>query len=350
MMKKNLTINFWKVIFAIIIVLYHTVYFQEYDGYVALLKRGYIGVEFFCMISGYFMVKSSEEVSCSTAILGEETRKFLFRKIKRILPYWLISGFLCLIIRLITVDTVYLGIKQVLFSFWSFFFLQKTGLATYGLINVGWYASSMLLCMIFLYPICVRKRDIFVNIFCPIVAINVYSYYSLTFGCISVGTNWFGSVNSGTVRVLGGLCIGGVIFEASRIWKQKKTSYIQKIFFTIAEWGLMLGTILILSFVNDSRYDFIMILFMMIALVIILGEKSFTEEILKFIFGEQVSDWSTAIYLAQAPVLGLLLMKKIEIGYFKIVFIYFIFTMLLAFLSIVVVRYCKRKIFTLLRE
>lgn len=109
----------------------------------------------------------------------------------------------------------------------------------------------------------------------------------------------------------------------------------------------MLGTILILSFADNSKYDFIMILFMMIALVIILGKKSFTEDILIFIFGkrvsERVSDWSTAIYLSQAPVLGLLLMKKIEIEYFEIVGIYFTLTMLLAFLSIRIVEWYRKK-------
>lgn len=183
------------------------------------------------MISGFFMVKSSENVEDSTDTLGEETRVFLFRKIKSILPYWMISGILCLGIRLAMVDTIALGIKQILFSFWSFLFLQKTGLAVYGLINVGWYVSSMLLCMIFLYPICVRKRDIYVNLLCPIVAIHVYSYYSRTFGCVSVGTNWFGAVNSGTIRVLGGLCTGGNLRSEPIIRKEKRLLYTKNSFY-----------------------------------------------------------------------------------------------------------------------
>lgn len=36
MRKKNVTIYFWKIIFAVIIVLYHTVYFKDYKGYVVL--------------------------------------------------------------------------------------------------------------------------------------------------------------------------------------------------------------------------------------------------------------------------------------------------------------------------
>ncbi|MCI8455416.1 MAG: hypothetical protein HFE84_12515 [Lachnospiraceae bacterium] len=206
---KNLVIDFWRLIFSLIIMLYHTVYFKEYYGYFPIFRNGYIGVEFFCIVSGFLMVKSSYKIDLHSALTGKETIRFLLRKIRSILSYWFFVSLLCLGIRLLEVKNIYMAIEQIAFSIWNFLFLQKSGLAPFALINVGWYVSSMLMCMLILYPLCIRNRDIFINILCPAVSICIYSFFSLRYKHIAIGTDWYGCINSGTLRVCGGLCLGG---------------------------------------------------------------------------------------------------------------------------------------------
>lgn len=207
--EKNLVIDFWRLVFSIIIVLYHTVYFKECCGYFPIFRNGYIGVEFFCIVSGFLMVKSSYKVDPHAALAGKETIRFLLRKIRSILPYWIFASFLYLGIRLLGIESGYKAMEDIFFSIWSFLFLQKSGLAPFALVNVGWYVSSMLMCMLILYPLCVRNRDIFIHVLSPAVSICIYSLFSLRYRHIAIGTDWYSFINSGTLRVCGGLCLGG---------------------------------------------------------------------------------------------------------------------------------------------
>ena len=56
--KKNGAIDFWKFAFSIMIVLFHSYYFaNNEDG--AIFREGRIAVEFFFIVSGFFMAKSA---------------------------------------------------------------------------------------------------------------------------------------------------------------------------------------------------------------------------------------------------------------------------------------------------
>nr|HPK17136.1 acyltransferase family protein [Clostridia bacterium] len=89
--KYNPEIDVWKFVFSIVIFLFHS-YKLKFTGGDALLGKGYLAVEFFYLVSGYFMaasVKRLEDKSgAKPAALGSETVKFIERKISRIyLPY-----------------------------------------------------------------------------------------------------------------------------------------------------------------------------------------------------------------------------------------------------------------------
>ena len=63
--KRNQTIELLRFFFAVVIVLYHgRVIFP-----ISLFPSGYLAVEFFFIVSGYMMVKSSKKQQDSTMLL-----------------------------------------------------------------------------------------------------------------------------------------------------------------------------------------------------------------------------------------------------------------------------------------
>ena len=77
--KHNGIISLWKFIFAIVIVLFHS------NSYFSPEKRlfmsgGYIGVEFFFIVSGFYLAKNIQnENKSSNNNIGLETIKYIWK-------------------------------------------------------------------------------------------------------------------------------------------------------------------------------------------------------------------------------------------------------------------------------
>lgn len=84
-MKRNHSIDFFRFIFAMLIVFYH------YLFHILGRKTGwYIGVEFYFILSGFFLMKSYEENK--KFCLGEyKATNYLVDKIKKLYPHYLFS-------------------------------------------------------------------------------------------------------------------------------------------------------------------------------------------------------------------------------------------------------------------
>ena len=78
----NYFIDFLKFIFSIIIVIYHAwVFAYSYD--VAPFKAGYLAVDFYFIVSVYLMMKSIQKEIVPNKMIGIETMKFIYNKIKK---------------------------------------------------------------------------------------------------------------------------------------------------------------------------------------------------------------------------------------------------------------------------
>ena len=66
---RNGTIDFWRFIFAIYIMLYHlkeTPFFADLEAITSWAKGASIGVEFFFILSGFLMAKPKKDYSMKT--------------------------------------------------------------------------------------------------------------------------------------------------------------------------------------------------------------------------------------------------------------------------------------------
>lgn len=281
-------------------------------GIFSLAHRGYIGVEFFFLVSGWLLAKklaSLDHVPCELDTLGGETYRFLWNKLRPIIPYHIIFG-ICMI-----------GLWAVCYSgttFWnifaarfpSIFFLHRIGIGGVNpkdVLGIEWYIFSMLLCMSFLYPFGRRFGKAF-RCLAPITGMlicgsliiktghfwNVDQIVGFTYKC-----NW---------RALGELLMGIGCYEATCAINKKDFSLLGKVSLACLEVCCYL-TVLYYTFgILGDKYDMYALCLLAVAVTISFSDKGFAanSRLLNNSFCEWLGKVSMPIYLAQAPWLSFL--------------------------------------------
>ena len=95
--KRNGKIDLLRFVFCLGVIILH-IEGVLYDGMkswglFSMGHRGYIGVEFFFLVSGWLMAKklaSLDHTPCDLETLGGETYRFLWNKLRPIIPYHII--------------------------------------------------------------------------------------------------------------------------------------------------------------------------------------------------------------------------------------------------------------------
>lgn len=163
---RNVQLDFFKIVFTILIVIHHFLIVIDHLPYYTI--RGYIAVEYFFIVSGYFMFQTSEHNK------KMNTWNYLKKRLKVLYPHYIFSLFI-----------MYLGVKQfeackvynIIKLIPDIFLLQSVGVFKGGGGNYpAWYISVLITAsaiLFFLHKKCSVKMYNFAAILC--VAI-VYCY------------------------------------------------------------------------------------------------------------------------------------------------------------------------------
>ena len=148
--KRNLSIDIARVMFTIIVFLNHSTNLVNPSENVPLYFRyGFLGVEFFFILSGYLMCAKANRQKDTE--VGPATLKFVFGKIKTIFPYFFAAYVIALII-----DGFGKGVRNTILhivqSLPVLLQINMAGYNGYQVLGPSWYISCMLLCMLVLYP------------------------------------------------------------------------------------------------------------------------------------------------------------------------------------------------------
>ena len=185
------SIDFFRFIFMLQVCLWHLKYCM------GVMAHGYIAVEFFFILSGYFLYKSCVKENA----LG--VFEYSWDKIKRFYPEVLIVT--------IPATIVYfagLGPNPIaLFN--SIFFLQNIGIFSGGGVNLPlWYINVLLLGGGIIYAVLYNYRRLAITIVFPLLVLMVYTYILNE----NKGSfEWFAIKQSFYIplwRGMAGLCLG----------------------------------------------------------------------------------------------------------------------------------------------
>lgn len=314
--QHNVTIDFLRFLFSVIVVLHHSRYVLGDDN--CYFLGGSLAVEFFFFVSGYLLLVGADKAGRKNGAgyllpggaetkgvgagtngigadeagrteaagagteangiyagangIGTETLHFILHKIRSFLPEFLIAWWIGFI--LIGVVRQY-GVLDYLKAFgndfWELTLVKMSGLFTHGIDGAMWYLSAMLLGMALLYPLLRMKRDLMTHLVCPLLALFLYGYLCQAEGHPRDPIVWLGLCYKGLVRAVAGLCTGVVICMAVRRIKKLAPAGLTKLGNALAIGTQLLCLILTIRYMAEqepSEYDyFYMFLLMLLVLI-----------------------------------------------------------------------------------
>lgn len=181
-MKRNGKLDFLKFVFAIFIMSYHYQWYplliEVGDEKLRFAQNGGYAVTFFFLVSGAFFAASAKAKSNEAVHLADDTQKFLSRKFK-----YFIKWYLCAIV-LYFMEDIFMqgGLKKALshlfYTIPSLFLLGQTGFDNKDIyvsgyyIGASWYLSALFLILMVFYPFIRLNYGIFTKIMAPLIFVG----------------------------------------------------------------------------------------------------------------------------------------------------------------------------------
>lgn len=343
-MKRNYEIDFWKFAFTIVILVFHSHKLVCAGGNLNLLTKGYLGVEFFFMVSGYMMMagvmrNSKRGVEQSNwAFILKKFQAFFPAILFAFIPNFLVWNFYC----------EGLSLKETIVAFFysvpEMFMIRYSGVrwATHFYNGPTWYLSAMLLGMFVLYPIAKKLKEKFGMYFAPIIAVAFYAWIShnKVKHNINLTHEWLQYMNAGFMRAIAGLCLGAFIYFVAEYFKNnaRQLNKAGNIVFVGVEVFLTLSLYVFMrnSLVKDyaDSTDFVAIIFIALLLTLVASKNYDTSKIFGSKPMQMLYKLSLPLFLNQRVALYFLEYYKPDYS-FKVEFcIYLGVTFALALISI----------------
>lgn len=282
--KRNYVLDLLRFVFALIIIIHHS-YFMI--GKYIYAPSGYLGVEFFFMVSGIFMMRDIENINGCIQDIGVKTRKFIAKKVIKIAPYFFMSILVSYLIRFFLGNEKNL-IHNILYGILEMLMLQMAGFPSYCATGVAWYLSALFLACILIFPLALKYKTTYVNIIAPFSSTMLIGWLYQKYS--SIGSDpglWCGNFHKGFVRALAEISLGTLIFYFSQyISDHLSEKRMTKIFLGIIELICYLIVIAIIFLFQSGDKDLFAILFLFIGLAITVSKKLIIYQLMNFkIFG-----------------------------------------------------------------
>ena len=266
--KRNLEIDLYRLLFAFTVVLVHSHGLKPPDPTRYPFCGGYLAVEFFFMLTGYFATRKMEcsgnyRMAARQAIIW--TWKKFLQLYQYVIPAVILHYFAnAWMQKLPAFETV----KMLLYGTFEMLLLPASGIYETFQILPLWYLSALLLTLPMFYYMAMRLRDTFFYLISPLSILFIYGYFSVTYGHLDVWSKWTGHFLLALLRSWAGLCLGGLCYLLAE--RLKKVPFSK-------EGLLLLRTIKILCLAGSVFYmltrcrrklDFLCVGLLFIALVI----------------------------------------------------------------------------------
>ncbi len=277
--KKNYEIDFIKLLSTLGIMYYHAGKFNS-DGNFFFQTKGYLFVEIFFMISGFFMAMSLFNADKKGKNLGNI--EFIGHKISAFYPQYIfafVEGFI--LFSFVVWDISYKeALVSVPYTLGELLLLKNSGITKSISFYNGptWYLSAMIIAMFVIFPFLKKYKEKFASYIAPIVAVFGYAFCANSDKkVLDQQANWASITTIGNIRAFAGICLGIVIFYISIYFKKKYTftkagvviSYIFQILLVPVMIYIMRNRGIALKFKAGSDYTFVILAFILLTITFI---------------------------------------------------------------------------------
>lgn len=292
MKQRNAVIDFLKFIFALIIVFYHTAGFITPKS---LCVSGYIGVEFFFIVSGYLLANKADREK--NVDIYEANTVMIKQKIIHIFPYFFTASVLGNLIYIISNNFVVTSISDhMLYTITEFLGLQMFGFVGFIATGVSWYISVLLIISFLVYPILCKNRLKYTKYIAPLISCFILGYLACTSGNLSNPGEWLGFTFKGMLRGLADISIGCISYELKN-QLDKTENYDRNILASVEVFGVVVPILFGIFHKRVDSHDFFIIPLLAISISIIFSNKSFLSKVFKAKVFNSLGIFSLSIYL-----------------------------------------------------
>lgn len=349
MKERNAFISFLKFAFSLIIVVFHCHLLFRKTGVFLFSKRGYLAVEFFFIVSGFYFMQGVEKNEKSKKNIYLLNFENTIKRFKRFVPITLISGFfICLI------AFVFKSIKI------SNLFLSLYNSLLVGIVGIGynlnvpiWYLSAIILIMFLLYPIIRNNKQRYIYYIAPLIVLFGLGYMYKKYPSLDLSSYlWNNLFYSGLLRCLVDINIGILVYELIKYFnkrmkkiKEKKRKKRIRIGLQIIEIILYLFIFAYMLFAGyKNKNDYFLLICILCATTITLSEQTYIKKIFSHKFVYYLEKLSLYIYINQQIFITLLslLLKKYNIGYYKYVIFVLIFDIIFSVIEFAIIGKIKK--------
>ena len=346
---RNNIIEFGRFIYSLLVLGYH-VQFSYDDEKVDIFENGALAVEYYFLLSGYFLARSLEKLSKDDKNnIFMKIYLFMKNKITALLNVHILSIIVVIII-IACCDTKNFkdkfvpGIPSI---FLVQMFIVWTGAFDKALIVPEWYLSAMIICMLFMVTFFLLLTKILKGIYSTLILIGIIAIIAIITG---LATKWAFNENIlYDIRAWGEMTIGMLSFYLSTCLKNKTFSNCILVIFKIVEIiGYVIPVILGIVPINKNNQAYLMIVTMIcvfLAVSITFTEKGniVKNEKINFVFG-YLGAISLPIYLFHPVIITLIDYLDSDMPRWEKFIIVFPVTIILAFLYRIVADFLNKKI------
>lgn len=271
--QRNNLVEFARFLFSLLVVGYHVQMTWAGDK-LSIFEGGALAVEFFFLISGYFLARSIEKIASnekSNVLL--DTGKFMWGKVKGILPVHAVAIIGIIVVILCTRlssagDMIVKGLPSIFLVHMAVVWDSSFNLA---LIIPEWYLSAMLVTMLFMFPIGVLLRKKIKGVFVTLVLVGLLVVAMLICG---FSTKWAMPQNFVyDLRAWGEMCVGMFAFYLASFIAKKETKERTKSFLPVLEVVLYAIPIIVGVVPFPATYSYVT---MIVTVVCVFGALAIT--------------------------------------------------------------------------
>lgn len=338
--RRNSEIDFFRIVFAFAIVIYHgnnLVRGKAVDFHLPF-SGGYLAVEFFFMLTGYFCVQKVRRNPDAGAV---DALRWTWEKYKRFAiytipfaimsyPAWVIvftSGFAE------SVNVIKFGILDILL-------LYSSGLRENEFLNPLWYLSSVLIVSPIFYMAVLKRKDTFLYTVSPMLTLLIYGWHSVTFGYVG-DSSWTGIIFSELLRAWAGMSLGGLVWcGACRLKKVSFSKAGTRLLSIVELVSLALG-LTIMYFEGQNRCDFICIGFLAVFVSIVMSEKASIHTLFSPIFSK-CAEFTLALYVGHIIMFRPALLLAPNAGFYMQLLLYVVLAIIYTLFLMLIARLIRK--------
>ena len=336
---RNGKVDLLKFIFSVTVAIFHFNCTVEYKG--EIFNKAYMAVEFFFIVSGYFMAKSLSKFENRKDIdVLKEGVRFSAKKYTAIFPYHVYAYVLT-----IALWIPYFGYSvkewalEVFRTLPGFFLLKMFGYASVPWLMTEWYLSSMLIVMFVLAPVIIKYRKFYTYYIAPIlvpafIALVFKKCHTLNVFEIKDNIVW-----TGNLRAAADISLGLIIYEVTQSGILEKFS--RKILL-LAEGICYLITFVYVYKDLDTKYESAAFIVLVFGAVLTFSKKTsldFLDNKLVGYFGKL----SLSIYLCHSVARYCIAESSFDFnGYYPHLAVFLIYTFVLSIICTFTVDLLKK--------